>query len=348
MVYYAVHIGRQPGIYTNWNDCKKQIEKFDGAQFKKFDNRDDAQKFFENGFGKKTFQKNLSVKEKILKAVEVKNENKIHSVEDIQDENKLFIYTDGSLIRKGKEVAAGYSYYIPVLGTRVSKQLKNQKITNNRAELTAIIESIETLPNEHLTKKICIFTDSQYSIFIFEGTGERYEKNNFKNEKNEEVPNIDLIQKLLHLKRTYDIVLLKVRAHTTNTDTHSHGNSIADNLANDAALKGIRSKTNQREPNFFEENVYGTTTTNNYTNHIEIDYNEDRLPEFLRKPYNMDNDDQEETKSTLNELFDNYNENKNILRKNKTQNVQIENKKVDTSKLKNTNLKNWFFDNNDD
>ena len=27
-VYYSVHKGRVPGVYTKWDDCKNQIEKF--------------------------------------------------------------------------------------------------------------------------------------------------------------------------------------------------------------------------------------------------------------------------------------------------------------------------------
>jgi hypothetical protein len=72
-------------------------------------------------------------------------------------------------------------------------------------------------------------------MYIFNGTGERYEKNDFKNE-GKDVPNIDLIKNILELKRKYNIVLLKIRAHTDKKDEHSKGNEIADKLANEGAL----------------------------------------------------------------------------------------------------------------
>ena len=28
--YYAVKNGRKPGIYSSWDECKKQVEKFKG------------------------------------------------------------------------------------------------------------------------------------------------------------------------------------------------------------------------------------------------------------------------------------------------------------------------------
>ena len=34
--YYVVWAGKEPGIYTNWDQCKAQVEGFNGAKFKKF------------------------------------------------------------------------------------------------------------------------------------------------------------------------------------------------------------------------------------------------------------------------------------------------------------------------
>ena len=47
--------------------------------------------------------------------------------------------------------------------------------------------------------------------------------------------NIDLIKKGLEIVRKYNIVFLKVRAHTNLNDAHSINNDIADKLANTGA-----------------------------------------------------------------------------------------------------------------
>jgi len=222
---YTVHKGRVPGIYTTWAECKKQIDKFDGAIYKKFNNKDEAKAFLENGFGNK--------KPKIITRREnddIKNNTKIKNEEE-DETDKIFIYTDGSCIQFK---IAGYGIYIPEKSIKVAKPLLNQKITNNRAELMGIIESVDYLDANDLLKKICIFTDSQYCMYIFNGTGERYEKDGFKN-NGKDVPNIDLIKKILNLKRTHNIILLKVRAHTDKKDKHSIGNEIADKLATEGA-----------------------------------------------------------------------------------------------------------------
>ena len=43
--YYAVKMGRNPGIYLNWEDCKKQVHGFPGALFKKWKTREEAENY---------------------------------------------------------------------------------------------------------------------------------------------------------------------------------------------------------------------------------------------------------------------------------------------------------------
>ena len=152
-------------------------------------------------------------------------------------------------------------------------------------------------------KKICIFTDSQYSIYIFTGTGERYEKNGYKN-NGVDVPNIDLIKKILEIKKSYNIVLLKVRAHTDKQDKHSIGNKIADKLANDGALDNS------------EENVFN------------------KLSNVFVKSNYIDNNEEIDKNIQMNELFefDELTEINNILPKKNSKKI-----------LKNPKLSNWFI-----
>ena len=49
MSYYAVRIGRTPGIYTTWDECKNQIFKFSGAVYKSFPTKEEAEDFMEAG-----------------------------------------------------------------------------------------------------------------------------------------------------------------------------------------------------------------------------------------------------------------------------------------------------------
>lgn len=44
--FYVVWKGIKPGIYTDWKECQKQISAFDGALYKSFTTRAQAQKAF--------------------------------------------------------------------------------------------------------------------------------------------------------------------------------------------------------------------------------------------------------------------------------------------------------------
>jgi ribonuclease HI len=272
--YYVVHKGRKTGIYHSWNECKKQIDHFEGAIFKKFTNEEEAKEFLKNGFGEGKKPKGLVRKENDDKKnqLKIKKETGENDLEESSIE-KIFIYTDGSCMRlKNKLVKAGFGIYIPEKNIEISAPLLNQKLTNNRAEMTAIIDSIKYLDDYDLSKKICIFTDSQYSMYIFNGTGERYEKDGYKN-NGVDVPNIDLIKKMLELKRKYNIVLLKVRAHTEKKDEHSIGNKIADKLANDGAL------TTVKENNIFL-NIHADVDIDKNNSEINKDIQMNELFEF--------------------------------------------------------------------
>lgn len=34
--YYAVRVGRQPGVYNSWEDCRRQVDGYPKAVFKGF------------------------------------------------------------------------------------------------------------------------------------------------------------------------------------------------------------------------------------------------------------------------------------------------------------------------
>lgn len=44
--YYVVWAGVNPGIYTDWTECQLQIKGYDGAKFKSFESREEAEKAF--------------------------------------------------------------------------------------------------------------------------------------------------------------------------------------------------------------------------------------------------------------------------------------------------------------
>lgn len=44
--YYVVWVGRRPGIYTTWEDCRAQVHGMKGARYKSFATREEAEEAF--------------------------------------------------------------------------------------------------------------------------------------------------------------------------------------------------------------------------------------------------------------------------------------------------------------
>ena len=223
-VYYAIFKGHTSNIIVNtWDECKKLVHGFKGAIYKKHISESDAQEYL------------LTLKNSSPSNTNLQNLSYVRKQPIITDETRVIsIYTDGSLIRKEKEVYAGYGIYIPIDNYEFSSKLDGKK-TNNRAELRAIINSIQ-LYNKDDDILLKIYTDSSYSIKIFGETGLKYRNNNYKS-KSKEVPNSDLVKIAVELADEYNLEFIHVNSHTNKSDEHSLGNDRADKLAVRGAVK---------------------------------------------------------------------------------------------------------------
>ena len=216
MKYYAIHKGREIGIFNTWNECNDLIQGFKGAKFKKFDNLQDAQQFVQNGYIKNN--------ENILK-------------DNIELENDVInVYTDGACINNGTvNASAGIGIFFSDNDPRnLSTKVNGKKQTNNVAELKAIKLVFKILRNEIEDKRnIRIYSDSKYAINCCTDYG----KKNYEDGWINNIPNRLLVKKTYELYRNLNnIKFIHIKAHTNKTDVHSYGNSQADYLANYAAL----------------------------------------------------------------------------------------------------------------
>ena len=63
--FYVVWIGRKPGIYNNWEKCKKQVEGVEGARYKGFPTEEIARSAFHDNF-ENYINKDLNAPKKII------------------------------------------------------------------------------------------------------------------------------------------------------------------------------------------------------------------------------------------------------------------------------------------
>ena len=104
--YYAVRIGKNPGIYTNWEDCKAQVTGYKGAVFKGFEEKKDAENFMKAG--EAAFYEGGEDERTGASGLEEKEGNRINGIIKGEDEffSEITAYVDGSFL-KGKVFGCG-------------------------------------------------------------------------------------------------------------------------------------------------------------------------------------------------------------------------------------------------
>ena len=97
--YYAVKIGKNPGIYSSWAECEKQVKGYPNAQFKKWKTREEAEAYI-NGSGSISFASKTpsSRKEKENATLLPVQDGSLSAIEELFQSTKTdcIAYVDGS------------------------------------------------------------------------------------------------------------------------------------------------------------------------------------------------------------------------------------------------------------
>ena len=125
----------------------------------------------------------------------------------------LRIYTDGAC--SGNQEKSNFGGWGAVLEMGLhQKELWGGQAdtTNNRMELTAVIEAFKALKKDGLT--IHVFSDSAYVSNCFrEKWYESWEKNRWRNAAKKSVENQELWKELLALVRRHNVSFYRVKGH---------------------------------------------------------------------------------------------------------------------------------------
>lgn len=125
---------------------------------------------------------------------------------------KVDLYTDGSCI--GNPGPGGYAYILIYNGIKKEFAGCDKATTNNRMEITAVIEGLKRLKEPC---DVTIYTDSAYTLNAFEqGWIDNWILNNWRTSNRKEVQNQDLWKTLLEVMKPHKISWVKVKGHADN------------------------------------------------------------------------------------------------------------------------------------
>lgn len=223
--YYAVAVGRNPGIYYEWygNDgAEVQVKGFPKARFKGFASFQEAKDFLKNS---SKIKSHIQPKPK-PSGGDIKRSKTIRKAPF--KSNGIIIYTDGGCINN----PGSGGYGVVIINGNKRKELSGgfRLTTNNRMELTACIVGLSRLKK---SSNVTLFSDSKYVVDgIMKGWAKRWRLNGWMRTKIEPAINPDLWEQLLDLCEIHNVEFVWVRGHAGNSE-----NERCDRLANQAAFK---------------------------------------------------------------------------------------------------------------
>ena len=132
------------------------------------------------------------------------------------------IYTDGAC--RGNPGIGGWGATLSYNGTVKEIYGGEQQTTNNRMEMTAVIEALSALTK---ASTVTLYSDSKYVLQGINDWMPNWKKRNWKTASKQAVKNVDLWQKIDQLTQPHDIKWVWVKGHSGDP-----GNERADELAN--------------------------------------------------------------------------------------------------------------------
>lgn len=143
------------------------------------------------------------------------------------------LYTDGAC--SGNPGKGGYGGILIYKGKEKEYSGYSENTTNNRMEITAVIEGLKMLKE---SVKLDIYSDSAYTVNAFLDCWiDNWVANNWRTASKKPVQNVELWQELLELIKPHDITWHKVKGHADNAY-----NNRCDKLATGEIAKHLNDK----------------------------------------------------------------------------------------------------------
>lgn len=192
--YYAVRKGRKPGIYRSWDECKMEVTGFKGAEYKKFDNRQEAESFI--------LDKEMGI-----------------NVSELTKDQAIF-YVDGSYNITTKEFSYGIVMLEDVRESYYNEKFQDPELSEQRNVAGEVYGAMKAMEMGLMAKKKKIYIFFDYKGIRAWALGEW--KRNIKLTQ-------DYKAYYDSIKNDIEVEFVKVKAHSNDKY-----NDMADRLAKDA------------------------------------------------------------------------------------------------------------------
>ena len=223
--FYVVWQGRQTGIFTDWDSCKKQVDAFPAAKYKSFKTRPEAEAAFSGNGAPSNSRSGASPAKKKSSNQAVKTYTAVE-IAAMPLDTKIF--TDGGCEPNPGKAGSGVAVYRNDVVTELWYGLYNPNGTNNTAELNALHQALIMAKTElDKGKSVGVFCDSQYSIQCVTKWAVNWQKKGWKKASGE-IKNLELIKQMfaLHQQLKDQIQVLHVNGHVG-----VEGNELADRMS---------------------------------------------------------------------------------------------------------------------
>ncbi|WP_337043463.1 ribonuclease H family protein [Emticicia sp. 17c] len=144
--FYTVWEGRKSGVFDSWDECKKQVEGFQGAKYKSFDNKKEAEEALKENYWKytqKAEQKQMKIPAKAFPPPIVES-----------------IVVDAAWNSVNKDME--YQGFYLKTKERIFHKGPFPKATNNIGEFLAIVHALAHLKKHNSV--LPIYSDSRTAI----------------------------------------------------------------------------------------------------------------------------------------------------------------------------------------
>lgn len=167
MSFYAVKVGKVPGIYETWNECSANVNGFSGAEYKKFASKSEAEAYIygESKETKNPVEKSLEYAKWMFEnhTITEKTYNALINEININDfSDHVDVYVDGSFNQETNKY--GYGAYLINNSNKLIISGSKEQIDGGRnveGEVAAATIAISTIIRNPAYKSITVYYDYQ-------------------------------------------------------------------------------------------------------------------------------------------------------------------------------------------